>query len=133
MPKVRCKAYQRGDQFTVSIHKKSSKELLELINSFNSISPSVINILEAKAQLIYGSLDNIKIYSDTFNRRKKRKKIYKIGDKFTVEIPRDASEELLKLINSKKFLSPSVIEILEEDVEKKYQDNQMKKITNINK
>lgn len=46
-----------------------------------------------------------------------RSKAYKAGDKFTVQIPSDADPLLLKWINKQKFISPAVVELMENKAE----------------
>jgi hypothetical protein len=58
---------------------------------------------------------------------KARSKPYKRGDRFVVYIPEDIDEETLKYINSPKFLSPKVIELLVEKSKESYTDNEKKK------
>lgn len=41
-----------------------------------------------------------------------RSKPYRVGDKFTVQIPLEADKALIKWINNQKYLSPSVIDVL---------------------
>lgn len=49
-----------------------------------------------------------------------RSKPFKPGDKFVVYIPEDASEEALKFINSPKFISPTVMELIEKEAKRLY-------------
>ncbi|MBO8160651.1 MAG: hypothetical protein H0Z24_03360 [Thermosipho sp. (in: Bacteria)] len=44
---------------------------------------------------------------------KVRTKPYNPGDRFTVKIPKDVDPILLKWLNNQKFLSPTVIQVLE--------------------
>ncbi len=122
MPKVRSKAYVRGERITVSISSSASEGVLELINSFNSLSSTTIQILENKAQLIYGKSNKKLSDFEDYSEKKEDKKIYVRGDKYNIVIPKEASEELMKWINTRKFVSPQIIETLEEvavEIEKK--------------
>lgn len=51
---------------------------------------------------------------------RKNEKTYKAGDRLVIYLPESSSEELVKFINSQKYISPTIIDILERYVKEIY-------------
>lgn len=52
-----------------------------------------------------------------------RSKPFKGGDKFVVYLPLDIDEDTLKLINAPKYISPVVVELIQEKAKEVYSKN----------
>jgi hypothetical protein len=62
-----------------------------------------------------------------------RRKSYKGGDRVTIQIPDNPDPKLLRLLNTPKYLSPYVIDILTEVAHSKYPDLKAANMDNVEK
>jgi hypothetical protein len=62
-----------------------------------------------------------------------RKRAYKGGDRVTIQIPDNPDPKLLKLLNTPKYVSPYIIDILTEVAHSKYPNLKSANMDNIDK
>lgn len=118
MPKIRTSRYKLGERFTVTIPTDVDVRVLKWINLQNKLSPATIKAISQYVLYPQETPTDLKVAFNKLSETENWK--YSAGGRYTVRIPLDLDLKVLGWINSQKYLSPAIIKVMEDIIDRLY-------------